>query len=138
MINDFDYKPVNYGIYFDDVTRHLSNIVNIEMKWDIPELSKEEVSRLHKKLETIQSSLLLENDKKILHGFVDILSETKEKESKVEEEKKVLNDIDNRLANIAENIERIYNEETFNIYAILNLLAIIILIISWFLIARFT
>ncbi|NPD89455.1 MAG: hypothetical protein HGN29_12115 [Asgard group archaeon] len=137
LIDDLDYKAVPYGIYFDDITQHLSNLVEVDIKWDIPQLTKEEVRKLHQKLETIVSPKLLENDKMLLHGFVDILSESKEELVDVGEGKEILESIDKKLSIIGDNVNQIYNEETFNLYAVLNIIAVVIIAISWFLIAFF-
>ncbi|MHA1954363.1 MAG: Mov34/MPN/PAD-1 family protein [Candidatus Heimdallarchaeaceae archaeon] len=138
LIDDLDYKAIPYGIYFDDLTQHLSNLVEVDIKWDIPQLSKEEVRTLHKKLETIVSPKLLESDKKLLHGFVDVLSETREEMVEVGEGKEILESIDKKLNMISDNVNQIYNEETFNLYAVLNIVAVVMIAISWFLIAFFT
>ncbi|MCG3219815.1 MAG: Mov34/MPN/PAD-1 family protein [Candidatus Heimdallarchaeota archaeon] len=138
LIDDLDYKAVPYGIYFDDLTQHLSNLVEVDIKWDIPQLTKEEVRKLHQKLETIVSPKLLETDKKLLHGFVDILSETREELVDVGESKEILESIDKKLNMISDNVTQIYNEETFNLYAVLNIIAVVMIAISWFLIAFFT
>ncbi|MCG3225579.1 MAG: Mov34/MPN/PAD-1 family protein [Candidatus Heimdallarchaeota archaeon] len=138
LIDDLDYKAIPYGIYFDDLTQHLSNLVEVDIKWDIPQLSKEEVRKLHQKLETIVSPKLLENDKKLLHGFVDILSETREELVDVGEGKEILESIDKKLNMISDNVNQIYNEETFNLYAVLNIIAVVMIAISWFLIAFLT
>jgi len=138
LIDDLDYKAVPYGIYFDDLTQHLSNLVEVDIKWDIPQLTKEEVRKLHQKLETIVSPKLLETDKKLLHGFVDILSETREELVDVGESKEILESIDKKLNMISDNVNQIYNEETFNLYAVLNIIAVVMIAISWFLIAFFT
>ena len=138
LIDDFDYKAVPYGIFFDDLTQHLSNLVEVDIKWEIPQLSKEEVRKLHQKLETVVSPKLLDNDKMLLHSLVDVLSETKEELVEVGEGKEILETIDKKLNVISDNIKQIYNEETFNLYAVLNIIAVVIIAISWFLIAYFT
>jgi proteasome lid subunit RPN8/RPN11 len=138
LIDDLDYKAVPYGIYFDDLTHHLSNLVEVDIKWDIPQLSKEEVKKLHQKLESIVSPKLLETDKKLLHGFVDVLSEASEELVDAGESKELLETIDKKLNVISDSVNQIYNEETFNLYAILNVIAVIVIAISWFLIAFFT
>lgn len=138
LINDFDYKPVPFGIYYDDHTRHLSNLVSVELKWKIPQLAPDEVRKLHLRLDSLHSSTLLDEDKRILHGFVDILSATVGKEIDSKEEKELLNSVDYKLSGIAEDIDRIYDNETSNIYAILNIIAVVVFVISWFLIARFS
>jgi len=138
LIDDLDYKAVPYGIYFDDITQHLSNLVEVDIKWDIPQLSKEEVKKLHQKLESIVSPKLPEADKLLLHGFVDVLSETTEELVDARESKEILETIDKKLDVISDSVNQIYNEETFNLYAILNVIAVVIIAISWFLIAFFT
>ena len=54
------------------------------------------------------------------------------------EGKEILESIDKKLNVISDNVNQIYNEETFNLYAILNVIAVVLIAISWFLIAFFT
>jgi len=139
LINELDYKAVPYGIYFDEFTQHLSKLVEVEIKWEIPKLSEEEVTKLHRKLETVVSPTLPESDRELLHGFVDILGESTDELSEVGEgSKDLLESIDKKLVNIADSVNRIYNEETFNIYAVLNVVTVFIIAIAWFLIAFLT
>ncbi|MFW9852242.1 MAG: hypothetical protein ACFFDS_04835, partial [Candidatus Thorarchaeota archaeon] len=84
------------------------------------------------------SPSLLESDKQLLHGFVDVLSETKEQFIGNGEDKEILESIDKKLSDISTNVTQIYNEETFNLYAALNIVAVVIIAIAWFLIAYFT
>ena len=137
LIDDIDYKAIPYQLYFDAHTKYISNLAKVDLKWELPKLKKEDVLLLHKKLETIVTPSLVEQDKTLLHGLVDILSESEETLSAATEEKEILENIDKRLYTIKENINRIYNEETNNIYAIMNVIAVIILALSWFLIAYF-
>lgn len=137
LINDIDYKAIPYQLYFDEHTKHISNIAKVDLKWELPKLTSADVLLLHKKLDTIVTPTLIEQDKKLLHGLVDILSETEEKLTKAGEEQEILETIDSRLHGISENIIRIYNEETSNLYSILNVVAVVILALSWFLIAYF-
>ncbi|MHA2357306.1 MAG: Mov34/MPN/PAD-1 family protein [Candidatus Heimdallarchaeaceae archaeon] len=139
LIDEMDYKAVPYGIYFDEFTQHLSKLVEVEIKWEIPKLSEEEVTKLHRKLQTVVSPTLPEDDRELLHGFVDVLGESTDELSEVKEgTKDLLESIDKRLVNIADSINRIYNEETFNIYAVLNVVTVFIIAIAWFLIAFLT
>jgi proteasome lid subunit RPN8/RPN11 len=138
LIDDFDYRAIPFGIYFDDITKHLSNLAEIDLKWELPQLTESEVKALHQKLESVVSPSLLESDKQLLHGFVDILNETKEKFVDGGEGKELLESIDDKLSDISANITQIYNEETFNLYAALNIVAVVIIAIAWFLIAYFT
>ncbi|MHA1482843.1 MAG: hypothetical protein ACTSUP_02375 [Candidatus Heimdallarchaeaceae archaeon] len=137
LIDDIDYKAVPYQLYFDEHTKHISNLAKVDLKWELPKLGKEDVLLLHKKLETIVTPSLIDQDKNLLHGLVDILSESHETLSEAGEEKEILVTIDKKLHSINENVNRIYNEETNNIYSIMNVVAVIILAISWFLIAYF-
>ncbi|MCK4895430.1 MAG: hypothetical protein KAS47_01375, partial [Candidatus Heimdallarchaeota archaeon] len=134
---DIDYKAIPYQLYFDEHTKHISNLAKVDLKWELPKLRKEEVLLLHKKLETIVTPSLISQDKKLLHGLVDILSESHEILSEAGEEKEILVTIDKKLHSINENVNRIYNEETNNLYSIMNVVAVVILAISWFLIAYF-
>ena len=138
LIDDFDYRAIPYGIYFDDITKHLSNLTEIDLKWELPQLTENEVRTLHQKLESVVSPSLLESDKQLLHGFVDVLSETKEQFIESGEGKEILESIDEKLSNISVNVSQIYDEETFNLYAALNIVAVVIIAIAWFLIAYFT
>ena len=138
LIDDFDYRAIPFGIYFDDITKHLSNLAEIDLKWELPQLAESEVKALHQKLESVVSPSLLESDKQLLHGFVDVLSETKEQYVESGDEKELLESIDEKLSNISTNVTQIYNEETFNLYAALNIVAVVIIAIAWFLIAYFT
>ncbi len=138
LIDDFDYRAIPFGIYFDDITKHLSNLAEIDLKWELPQLAESEVRALHQKLESVVSPSLLESDKQLLHGFVDVLSETKEQFVDSGEGKEILESIDEKLSDISTNVTQIYNEETFNLYAALNIVAVVIIAIAWFLIAYFT
>jgi hypothetical protein len=80
----------------------------------------------------------LESDKQLLHGFVNVLSECKEQFVDSGEGKEILESIDEKLSDISTNVSQIYNEETFNLYAALNIVAVVIIAIAWFLIAYFT
>jgi proteasome lid subunit RPN8/RPN11 len=137
LIDDFDYRAIPFGIYFDDITKHLSNLAEIDLKWELPQLAESEVKALHQKLESVVSPSLLESDKQLLHGFVDVLSETKEQFVDSGEGKEILESIDEKLSEISTNVSQIYNEETFNLYAALNIVAVVIIAIAWFLIAYF-
>ncbi|MBY9001545.1 MAG: Mov34/MPN/PAD-1 family protein [Candidatus Heimdallarchaeota archaeon] len=137
LIDDIDYKAIPYQLYFDEHTKHISNLAKVDLKWELPKLKKEDVLLLHKKLESIVTPSFLEQDKMLLHGLVDILSDSQEVLSDDIKDKEILESIDKKLYSIKENINRIYNEETNNIYSIMNVVAVIILAISWFLIAYF-
>lgn len=138
LIDDFDYRAIPFGIYFDDITIHLSNLAEIDLKWELPQLAESEVKALHQKLESVVSPSLLESDKQLLHGFVDVLSDTKEQFVDSGDGKEILESIDEKLSEISTNVSQIYNEETFNLYAALNIVVVVIIAIAWFLIAYFT
>ncbi len=135
LVNELDYKVIPFGIYYDNLTTHLANLVEFNIKWEIPQLALEEVKRLHEKLHTITSPTLLEVDKKILHGFIDVLSTSTEQFTEGGEGKDILESIDTKLNEIVRDVNHIYNEETSNLYAVLNVVAVIIIAISWLLAA---
>ncbi|MHA1224290.1 MAG: hypothetical protein ACTSSG_01845 [Candidatus Heimdallarchaeaceae archaeon] len=135
LLDDVDYQAVPFRIYFDNISTHLSNLVEANIKWAIPKLSKEEVSILHRKLNAVSSPTLSETDKNLLHAFVDVFNKTKEEEVEEQPDKEVLKSIDQKLVLISEDVERIYNEETSNIYATLNVIAALIISITWVIIA---
>jgi hypothetical protein len=112
-------------------------LAKVDLKWELPKLTQKDVQLLHKKLETIVTPSLIDQDKKLLHGLVDILSESHEILSEAGDEKEILATIDKKLHSINQSVNRIYNEETNNIYSVMNVVAVIILAISWFLIAYF-
>ncbi len=138
LISDLDYQAIPYGFYFDEITRHLSNLVEVDLKWELPQLPANEVRKLHQKLDTIVSPSLESEEKQLLHGFVDILSETTEQFVEGGEGKELLEAIDTRLNVIAQNVNKIYNEETFNLYAILNIVSVVLIAVAWFLLAFLT
>ena len=135
LVNELDYKAIPFGIYYDDLTTHLANLVEFNIKWELPKLSSEEVRQLHEKLSTITSPAMLETDKQLLHGFIDALSTSTEVFVEGGEGKDVLETIDLKLSEIARDVNHIYNEETSNFYAVLNVVAVIVIAISWLLIA---
>ncbi len=135
LVNELDYKAIPFGIYYDDLTTHLANLVEFDIKWEMPQLSSEEVKQLHEKLHAITSPSMLENDKKMLHGFIDVLSSSTEQFIEGGEGKGILESIDTKLNEIARDVNHIYNEETSNLYAVLNVVAVIIIAISWILVA---
>ena len=138
LINELDYQAIPYGFFFDDITKHISNLVEVDLKWELPKLSSTEVRILHQKLETIVSPSLESGDRELLHGFVDVLSEASEQYVEGGEGKEILESIDTRLNTIAQNVTKIYNEETFNLYAVLNIISIVLIAIVWFLLAFLT
>ena len=136
MINDLDYKAIPFDIFYDDVTTHLANLVEFDIKWELPTLSEEEVQILHQKIQSIRPSSMLEGDKQLLHGFVDILSKSTEEFVSSSEGKETLEAIDMKLNHIIRDVNYIYGDETSNFYAVLNVIAVIIIAVSW-LIAAF-
>ncbi len=135
LVNELDYKVIPFGIYYDDLTTHLANLVEFNIKWEIPQLTLEEVKHLHEKLHTITSPTMLEVNKKMLHGFIDVLSTSTEQFTEGGEGKDILESIDTKLNEIVRDVNHIYNEETSNLYAVLNVVAVIIIAISWLLVA---
>ncbi len=135
LINDLDYKVIPFGIFYDDVTTHLANLVEFDIKWELPTLSAEEVKILHQKIHSISTSSMLEGDKQLLHGFVDVLSTSSEDFVSTDEGKETLESIDMKLNHIIRDVNYIYGEETSNLYAILNVIAVIVIAISWLLAA---
>ncbi|GAH66644.1 unnamed protein product, partial [marine sediment metagenome] len=79
-------------------------MAKVDLKWELPKLRKEDVLLLHKKLETIVTPSLIDQDKTLLHGLVDILSESHEILSEAGEEKEILVAIDKKLHSINENV----------------------------------
>ncbi|MCE7742072.1 MAG: hypothetical protein GOP50_06405 [Candidatus Heimdallarchaeota archaeon] len=135
MIDDVDYKAVPFGIFYDDVTTHLANLVEFDIKWELPTLLPDEVKILHQKIQSIKPSSMLEGDKQLLHGFVDVLSTSSEEFVSSNEGKETLEAIDMKLNHIIRDVNYIYGEETSNLYAVLNVIAVIIITISWLLAA---
>ncbi len=135
MINDLDYKAIPFGLYYDDVTTHLANLVEFDIKWELPTLSPEDVKILHQKIQSIRSSSMLESDKQLLHGLVETLSTSSEEFISSNEGKDTLESIDMKLSHIIRDVNYIYGEETSNFYAVLNVIAVIIIAISWLLAA---
>ena len=135
LINDLDYQAIPFGIFYDNLTTHLANLVEFDIKWELPRLSSEEVKILHQKIHSIKSTSLLESDKLLLHGFIDVLSTASEDFVSTNEGKETLESIDLKLNNIVRDVNYIYGEETSNLYAILNVIAVIIIAISWLLAA---
>ncbi|MHA1303345.1 MAG: Mov34/MPN/PAD-1 family protein [Candidatus Heimdallarchaeaceae archaeon] len=133
LIDQFDYKPIQFGIFFDEIAHHINNLAHTDVEWIIPQLPAEQVEELHKKLESIYSPFLLDKDKKMLHGFIDILSATEERRSVAGPQNEILRDIDTKLSLIGSDVKRIYQDETFKLYSMLNLLAAIIIVVAWFL-----
>ncbi len=131
MIDDLDYKAIPFDIYYDDVTTHLANLVEFDIKWELPKLSQAEVQILHQKIQSIKPSAMLEGDKQLLHGFVEVLSSSNEQFVSSNEGKETLEAIDTKLNHIVRDINYIYSEETTNFYAVLNVIAVIIIAISW-------
>ena len=135
MIDDLDYKAVPFNIFYDDLTTHLANLVEFDIKWELPKLSSEEVRVLHQKIQSIRSSSLHESDKQLLHGFVEVLSTASEEFVSTDEGKETLEVIDKKLNHIIRDVNYIYGDETANFYAILNVIAVIIIAIAWLVVA---
>lgn len=136
MINDLDYKAIPFDIYYDDVSTHLANLVEFDIKWELPKLTVAEVEVLHQKIQSINPASILEGDKQLLHGFVEALSTSSEEFVSSNEGKEILESIDLKLNHIIRDVNYIYGEETSNFYSILNIIAVIIIAVSW-LIAAF-
>jgi len=138
MINDFDYKAISFNVYYDDVTRHLLNIATPPAKIFIPTLDEEEVKRLRTKLGFISDEKLPKNEKMLVNTVIDVLQKTKTGETSSEEKASVLESLITRFNNILGKVEDIYEHEVSAVYSVLNVIAAIIIVLSWFLIAFYT
>ena len=138
MINDIDYKTIPFDIFYDDVTTHLANLVEFDIKWEMPKLSKEEIAILHQKIQSINPSSIHEGDKQLLHGFVEALGNSSEEFVSSNEGKEALEAIDMKLNHIIRDVNFIYGEETSNFYAVLNVISVIIIAIAWVIAAFLT
>ncbi|UJG41998.1 MAG: Mov34/MPN/PAD-1 family protein [Candidatus Heimdallarchaeum aukensis] len=131
MIDQTNYRPVSFDIYIDDIAHHLGKIASEAYSWKIPVLSKEQIEELHKKLESVSSSLVLEQDKKMLHAFIDIFASTEENERETTKISSLLYTIDNRLNSIGKYIESLYFDDTLKLYSLFNILSAIIISVLW-------
>ena len=135
LIDDLDYKAIPFGIFYDDITSHLANLVEFDIKWELPTLSSEDLEILHKKIHSITSPSLQEGDKALLHGFVDALGSSTETYVDSGENQEILEAIDMKLNKITGDINQIYSADTSNFYAVMNVIAVFIIAIAWILVA---
>lgn len=140
MINDIDYRAIEFDVFIDDQSNFISSFIesNKTVRWNIPQLSNEQVAILHKKLQGFSHHKIDESDENLLHGFIDVLQQSQEKTIETKEEQDFLVSIDNRLEHISDKIKRVYDKETSILYSILNILSVVIILISWFLIHFFS
>ena len=137
MINDFDYKSVPFVLYYDDHTRHLTNLVQIQPQWTIPKLPESEVIKLKEKLYSINGSLSNEN-KELVSQLIDVMSTAVETPLETNDSTEVLQKLDEKLDDIQKDVSAIYHQQVSNIYSILNIIAVVILVFAWFVIAYLT
>lgn len=137
MINDFDYKSVPFAIYHDEYTRHMANLIKIQPEWTIPKLPESEILKLKAKLEAVDGNMSEEN-KKLISQFIDILGSTEEVPMETMSQTDALQFIDEKLDEIQKDVSAIYHQQVSNLYSILNIIAVVILVFAWFIIAYLT
>jgi len=138
MINEFDYKVISFNIFYDDITRHLLNITKPSTKVLLPTLDEKEIKKLKIKLGLIKKDSLPEEEKRLINNFIDILQHTKMEESSSTQKFSLLEGLVTRFNAIMQRIEDIYEHEVSAIYSILNVIAALVIVLSWFLIAFYT
>ncbi len=132
MTDEFNYKPLSFGIYFDEIANHITNLSNRESTWEIPQLSERQVKELHNKIKGTPSSILPVHDKTLLHGFVDILNKATIEQS-TGTKPPITNEIQNKLNQIEKLLDRQFQENTNKFYSIINIISVVIIFVAWLL-----